>query len=70
MSWRRPASAPRRRRSLRLEELTGEDWVREDTAERVRGGYSFRQNRFSAWLDGEDDGAIEAALARLPAAEA
>ncbi len=44
----------------RLDELTEEDWVREDTAERVRGGYSFRQNRFSAWLDGEDDGAIEA----------
>ena len=37
----------------RLEELTGEDWVREDTAERVRGGYGFRQNRFAAWLDGE-----------------
>jgi Na+/H+ antiporter len=44
----------------RLEELTGEDWVREDTAERVRGGYAFRQNRFGAWLDGEDDGSIEA----------
>ena len=44
---------------VRLEELTGEDWVREDTAERVRGGYGFRQNRFAAWLDGEDDGAIE-----------
>ena len=43
----------------RLEELTGEDWVREDTAERVRGGYGFRQSRFAAWLDGEDDGAIE-----------
>ncbi|HEX4929920.1 MAG TPA: Na+/H+ antiporter [Gaiellaceae bacterium] len=43
----------------RLEELTGEDWVREDTAERVRGSYNFRQNRFAAWLDGEDDGSIE-----------
>jgi len=43
----------------RLEELTGEDWVREDTAERVRGGYIFRQSRFSAWLDGDDDGSIE-----------
>jgi CPA1 family monovalent cation:H+ antiporter len=43
----------------RLEELTGEDWVREDTAERVRGGYVFRQSRFAAWLDGGDDGAIE-----------
>ena len=44
----------------RLEELTGEDWVREDTAERIRGGYGFRQNRFAAWLDGGDDGSIEA----------
>ena len=34
--------------------------MREDTAERVRGGYGFRRNRFSAWLDGGDDGAIEA----------
>jgi CPA1 family monovalent cation:H+ antiporter len=34
--------------------------VREDTAERVRGGYTFRQNRFAAWLDGGDDGSIEA----------
>ena len=43
----------------RLEELTDEDWVREDTADRVRRGYDFRQSRFAAWLDGEDDGAIE-----------
>ena len=45
---------------LRLEELVDEEWVREDTAERVRGGYDFRRNRFSAWLDGADDGSIEA----------
>ena len=32
----------------------------DDTAERVRGGYDFRRNRFSAWLDGGDDGSIEA----------
>ncbi|HUQ23446.1 MAG TPA: Na+/H+ antiporter [Gaiellaceae bacterium] len=44
----------------RLDELTDEDWVREDTAARVRGGYDFRQNRFAAWLDGGDDGSIEA----------
>jgi NhaP-type Na+/H+ or K+/H+ antiporter len=44
----------------RLEELVEEDWVREDTAERVRGGYDFRRNRFAAWLDGGDDGSIEA----------
>ena len=30
------------------------------TAERVRGGYDFRRTRFSAWLDGGDDGSIEA----------
>ena len=43
----------------RLEELTGEDWVRDDTAERMRGLYRFRQNRFSARFDADDDGAIE-----------
>jgi CPA1 family monovalent cation:H+ antiporter len=43
----------------RLEELTGEEWVREDTAERMRGLYRFRQNRFSARFDTDDDGAIE-----------
>ena len=44
---------------VRLEELTGEDWVREDTADRIRRTYDFRQSRFAAWLDGEDDGSIE-----------
>ncbi len=43
----------------RLEELASEDWVREDTAERVRGAYRFRTNRFRARLDDGDDGAIE-----------
>jgi Na+/H+ antiporter len=43
----------------RLEELVAEDWVREDTAERLRGAYRFRQSRFSARFDAEDDGAIE-----------
>ena len=45
---------------LRLDELAEEEWVRPDTADRVRGGYDFRRNRFSAWLDGGDDGSIEA----------
>ena len=45
---------------VRLEELAEEDWVRDDTAERVRGGYDFSRNRFLAWLDGGDDGSIEA----------
>jgi len=43
----------------RLEELIGEDWVREDTAERVRGAYTFRTSRFRARLDDGDDGSIE-----------
>jgi Na+/H+ antiporter len=43
----------------RLEELVDEDWVREDTAERVRAMYDFRRNRFKARLDDSDDGGIE-----------
>lgn len=43
----------------RLEELLEEEWVREDTAERVRGAYRFRTTRFRARLDDGDDGAIE-----------
>ena len=43
----------------RLEELVDEDWVREDTAERVRAMYDFRRNRFTARLDDSDDGGIE-----------
>jgi monovalent cation/hydrogen antiporter len=43
----------------RLEELAGEEWVREDTAERMRGAYRFRTDRFRARLDDGDDGAIE-----------
>jgi CPA1 family monovalent cation:H+ antiporter len=43
----------------RLDELEGEDWVREDTAERLRGVYGFRRNRFLSRLDENDDGAIE-----------
>jgi len=43
----------------RLEELAGEDWVREDTAERMRGAYRFRASRFAARFDDGDDGGIE-----------
>jgi CPA1 family monovalent cation:H+ antiporter len=43
----------------RLEELESEDWVRDDTAERVRGLYRFRTDRFRARFDDADDGAIE-----------
>jgi CPA1 family monovalent cation:H+ antiporter len=43
----------------RLEVLVQEDWVRDDTAERMRGAYRFRTTRFRARLDDGDDGAIE-----------
>jgi Na+/H+ antiporter len=43
----------------RLDELVDEDWVQPDTAERVRGLYTFRNNRFRARLDDGDDGEIE-----------
>jgi CPA1 family monovalent cation:H+ antiporter len=43
----------------RLDELAGEDWVRDETADRLRGLYNFRLSRFEARLDGEDDGSIE-----------
>jgi Na+/H+ antiporter len=43
----------------RLEELLDEDWVRPETAERLRGLYDFRRSRFQARFDGDDDGAIE-----------
>ena len=43
----------------RLEELVAEDWVRDDTAERLRGAYRFRTSRFRARLDDGDDGMIE-----------
>ena len=43
----------------RLEELASEAWVRDDTADRLRGLYRFRQSRFAARFDGDDDGEIE-----------
>jgi len=43
----------------RLDELLEEDWVNPETAERVRGQYTFRRSRFSARFDSDDDGAIE-----------
>ena len=43
----------------RIEELRGQDWVRDDTADRMRGMYDFRIRRFSARFDDEDDGAID-----------
>ena len=43
----------------RLEELVSENWVREDTAERLRGLYGFRRNRFAERFDDGADGSIE-----------
>jgi len=43
----------------RLEELADEDWVREDTLERLRGLFGFRRERFRSRFDPESDGAVE-----------
>jgi CPA1 family monovalent cation:H+ antiporter len=43
----------------RLDELVDEDWVREDTAERFRGLYGFRQDRFRSRFDPDGDGSVE-----------
>jgi CPA1 family monovalent cation:H+ antiporter len=43
----------------RIDELEREDWVREDTAERMRGLYRYRRDRFKARFDAEDDGGYE-----------
>ncbi|HET7270646.1 MAG TPA: cation:proton antiporter, partial [Rubrobacter sp.] len=43
----------------RLNELVAEDWVREDTAERVRGLYNYRRNRFASRFEGDPDGVEE-----------
>jgi CPA1 family monovalent cation:H+ antiporter len=43
----------------RLDELIDEDWVREDTADRLRRLYGFRRSRFQERIDEEGDGSIE-----------
>ena len=43
----------------RLEELVEEEWVREDTAERVRAMYGYRRSRFVARKIGVDDDGYE-----------
>ena len=43
----------------RIEELVDEEWVRPETAERLRGLYNFRRSRFAARFDDGDDGTIE-----------
>jgi monovalent cation/hydrogen antiporter len=47
----------------RIEEVALEDWVREDTAERVRGLYNDRRNRFSTRFGGDEDGIEERSAA-------
>jgi CPA1 family monovalent cation:H+ antiporter len=43
----------------RLDELVGEAWVLEDTAQRARGLYQFRIDRFSARISADGDGKLE-----------
>jgi CPA1 family monovalent cation:H+ antiporter len=43
----------------RLEQLEGEAWVYDDTAERLRGQYRFRIDRFTARTDPDGDGKVE-----------
>jgi Na+/H+ antiporter len=43
----------------RLDELSQEEWVRDDTLERMRGFFNFRRERFRSRFDPESDGALE-----------
>jgi monovalent cation/hydrogen antiporter len=43
----------------RLEELRAEEWVRDETADRMRALYEYRIRRFKARFDDGDDGGIE-----------
>ncbi len=43
----------------RLDELENEDWVRDDTAERMRALLGYRKRRFAARFDGDDEGHFE-----------
>jgi monovalent cation/hydrogen antiporter len=47
----------------RLDELVDEDWVREDTAERIRGLYTYRRDRFASRFEGDPDGVEERSAA-------
>ena len=54
---RAPGCAATEAALARLDELADEEWVLEDTVERVRGAYRYRQRRFTARSrDGEFDG--------------
>jgi Na+/H+ antiporter len=43
----------------RLEELAREDWTRDDTVDRLRRAYEYRQRRFNARRDGDDSDGYE-----------
>jgi monovalent cation/hydrogen antiporter len=43
----------------RIDELIEEEWVRNETAERLRGLYTFRRTRFKERYTGDGDGVIE-----------
>jgi monovalent cation/hydrogen antiporter len=43
----------------RIEELSREEWTRDETIERVRRLYEYRQRRFTAQRDGDDSDGIE-----------
>jgi CPA1 family monovalent cation:H+ antiporter len=43
----------------RLEELADEDWVRDDTLERLQRFFTFRRERFRSRFDPESDGELE-----------
>ena len=48
----------------RVAELEGEEWTREDTAERMRGAFEYRRRRLAA-RDGEGE-SLEDRSCRLP----
>jgi CPA1 family monovalent cation:H+ antiporter len=48
-----------KRAIARIDELRAEEWVRDDTADRLRGLHEFRITRFKARFDDADDGAID-----------
>jgi monovalent cation/hydrogen antiporter len=43
----------------RIDELADEDWVRPDTAQRMRNLYDYRRRRFAARFDDGDDGVLD-----------
>jgi monovalent cation/hydrogen antiporter len=43
----------------RIDDLAAEDWVRDETADRMRALYDYRLRRFAARFDDGDDGALE-----------